>query len=205
MKIAIDERDFATGLDLKPKVPNITGVTPSELATTVAMRNVPNDYTRAMLLDLLDKQGFSGLYDFLYLPIDFERQSINCGFSIINFVNPGVAQRFRAHFSEFSGWSVQCDKVCEVTWSEKLQGLDAHIEVYRNSPILHKMVPEKCKPMLFRDGQPIVFPAPTKRIRAPRKGRCIRAPQHCTVAATEAGSEPEAGAEAEPAAEPHYQ
>merc|ERR1740130_533132 len=39
--------------------------------TTLMFRNVPNSYSRDMLLELLDQEGFQGCYDFLYLPTDF--------------------------------------------------------------------------------------------------------------------------------------
>merc|ERR1712113_887226 len=39
--------------------------------TTAMLRNVPNNYTRDMLLASLDSEGFAGKYDFLYLPIDY--------------------------------------------------------------------------------------------------------------------------------------
>jgi len=140
------------------------------------MRNIPSDYTKAMLFDLLDSEGFKGLYDFAYLPIDFEDQMTNCGYAIINMVDSETATGFLAHFSDFSRWSIKSDNVCEIAWSAKLQGLDAHVELYRNSPLLHKSAPDVCKPVLFKDGERVAFPEPTKRIRAPRKGRCIRAP-----------------------------
>ena len=41
----------------------------------VMLRNVPNDYTREMLLELLDSQGFAGRYNFAYLPCDFYRDA----------------------------------------------------------------------------------------------------------------------------------
>merc|ERR1719163_748335 len=34
---------------------------------TVMLRNLPNNYTRAMLLKLIDSEGFGGKYDFVYL------------------------------------------------------------------------------------------------------------------------------------------
>merc|ERR1740123_2226645 len=43
--------------------------------TTVMLRNLPNDYTRDMLLALLDKEGFQGKYNFVYLPMDFKRMA----------------------------------------------------------------------------------------------------------------------------------
>jgi hypothetical protein len=48
----------------------------SQEPTTLMLRNLPNDYTRAMCLKLFDDAGFTGQYDFFYLPIDFKS---NCG------------------------------------------------------------------------------------------------------------------------------
>merc|ERR1719492_308602 len=43
--------------------------------TTVMLRNLPDNYTRDMLIDLLETEGFGDAYDFLYLPIDFRTQA----------------------------------------------------------------------------------------------------------------------------------
>jgi len=51
-----------------------------------------------------------------------------------------------------------------------LQGLEANIERYRNSPTMHELVPDAYRPMLFVNGQQVAFPAPTKKIKPPRKG-----------------------------------
>jgi len=60
--------------------------------------------------------------------------------------------------------------VCSVSWSQPLRGLEAHVDRYRNSPLMHALVPDTYRPLLFRDGQRIAFPPPTKKIKAPRKG-----------------------------------
>merc|ERR1719188_2087772 len=38
--------------------------------TTVMLRNIPNRYTRDMLIERLN-EGYKDQYDFVYLPIDF--------------------------------------------------------------------------------------------------------------------------------------
>ncbi|CAE7621292.1 ML3, partial [Symbiodinium sp. CCMP2456] len=56
--------------------------------TTVMLRNLPNNYTRDMLLELIDSMGFRGQYDFLYLPIDFQTHAC-LGYAFVNLVDPG--------------------------------------------------------------------------------------------------------------------
>jgi hypothetical protein len=136
--------------------------------TTVVMRNIPNNMSRDMLLNLIDAEGFKGSYDFVYLPLDFKAM-VGLGYSFINFINSEEAVRFQEHFLGFCNWSSHSDKVCHVTWSESLQGRDAHIERYRNSPVMHESMADGCKPVLYKDGERTAFPEPTKRIRVPRQ------------------------------------
>lgn len=130
------------------------------------MRNVPNDYTRSMLVGLLHSEGFGGTFNFVYLPIDF-RATSGLGYAFINFALHDDAERFREHFSGFNRWCLASDKVCEVSWSS-LQGLEEHIERYRNSPVMHESVPEEQRPLLFKGFEIVPFPAPTKTIKMPR-------------------------------------
>lgn len=141
-----------------------------EMKTTVMMRNLPNDYTREMLLNLLEREGFRGCYDLLYLPIDYSSE-VGFGYAFINLVSHAEAERFRKHFKDFASWDVVSQKVCDVSWSTVLQGVRAHVERYRNSPVMHEAVRDEFKPVLFADGERVPFPAPTKSIRAPRARR----------------------------------
>jgi hypothetical protein len=75
---------------------------------------------------------------------------------------------FKAHFDGFCKWFCQSPKVCEVTWTDPHQGLEEHVERYRNSPVMHEDISDIYKPRLYAGGQRIPFPAPTKRIRPPR-------------------------------------
>ena len=55
---------------------------------TVMLRNLPNNYSRAMLLELLDSEGFAGQYDFFYLPMDFKSRAslgLTCECSMVSF------------------------------------------------------------------------------------------------------------------------
>lgn len=135
--------------------------------TTLMFRNIPGNYSRDQLLEHLDSEGFSGMYDFVYLPIDFQRWA-GLGYAFVNAVTNVDAQRIRAHFQGFKKWSTGSLKVCEVCWGEPLQGLEAHIERYRDSPVMHEVVPDRFRPVIFEQGQRVGFPTPTKRIRPPR-------------------------------------
>lgn len=134
---------------------------------TLMLRNLPNNYTRVMLLSLLDSEGFVGQYDFVYLPIDFKSHA-SLGYAFVNLSSTQAAERCWKVFEGFNKWVVPSSKVCSVNWSTPFQGLDAHVERYRNSPVMHEHVPDEYKPMLLADGKRLPFPPPTKKIRAPR-------------------------------------
>lgn len=161
---SFDADEGACG-DFQP--PQGTAEEPPEPWTTVMMRNIPNDYTGTMLLDLLNEHGFGGLYNLVYLPMDYHRKA-GFGYAFIDFVSTEEAQRFRETFEGFSDWGLVSHKICNISWSDALQGVQAHIDRYRNSPVMHDAVPDEFKPMLFEDGRRVSFPPPTKSIRAPR-------------------------------------
>jgi len=135
--------------------------------TTVMLRNIPNMYSRHEVQELLDSQGFAGKYDFLYLPMDF-KQGANLGYAFVNLTLSADAREFILHFTGFKLWPTSNEEVCEVSWSSQHQGLDQHIERYRNSPVMHENVPEEWKPLILAGGQAVPFPAPTKKIKSPR-------------------------------------
>lgn len=139
--------------------------------TSIMLRNIPNNLKRDALLELFDALGFHGLYDFVYLPIDFSRNS-NVGYAFVNLINAAAASKFQATFQGFHGWTGSSRKVCEAVWSQLSQGLACHVDRYRNSPVMHADVPDECRPVLLKDGQRIEFPAPTKPLKRPK----MRAP-----------------------------
>ncbi|CAE7668280.1 ML3, partial [Symbiodinium pilosum] len=134
--------------------------------TTVMLRNIPNNYTRDMVLELLDEHGFAGAYNFVYLPFDFTRDA-NLGYAFVNLESCEVVDALWNTFDGFSNWSLPTVKVCQVCWSGPHQGFQAHVERYRNSPVMHKFVPDQYKPVIFKHGVRKPFPRPTKKIRAP--------------------------------------
>lgn len=141
---------------------------PRDTRTTVMLRNLPNNYTRLMVVNLLNQEGFKGKFDFLYLPIDF-RSKAGLGYAFVNLCDPSFVQHFWKTFDGFTKWVLPSSKVCQVSWSGPHQGQAAHVERYRSSPIMHSSVPDECKPIVLLDGERVAFPEALKKIRAPRQ------------------------------------
>jgi hypothetical protein len=130
-----------------------------EPKTTVMLRNIPNKYTQRMLLDQLNSMGYEGKYNFFYLPIDF-RNRCNVGYAFINFLSSETAKVFKNHLDGYRLTGFNSQKICEVSFA-RVQGLDANIMHYRNSPVNGVGIPEY-RPLLFADGKEIPFPLATK-------------------------------------------
>lgn len=86
----------------------------------------------------------------------------------MNLIDSEQATRFFETFEGFHRWVVPSQKVCSVNWSHPYQGLESHIERYRNSPVMHEDVPDDYKPMVFHNAERIPFPPPTKKLKVPR-------------------------------------
>merc|ERR1712113_82958 len=113
--------------------------------------------TRDEFQAVLDLHGFAGRYNFLYLPWDWHRGA-GLGYAFVNFTTHEFALSAGEYFNYFDDWGFKGEKICEVWWSEPLQGLEEHVERYRNSPVMHPEVPEECEPLLFIDGVCLPFP-----------------------------------------------
>merc|ERR1712151_399909 len=138
-----------------------------EVRTTVMLRNLPEGFTREMLTNMLNEEGFANVYDFIYMPMNF-RTKASFGYAFVNMVTPEDAERCHEKLEGFTRWRVPTDKICEVSWSDMHQGLAAHVERYRSSPVMHESVPDEYKPVMYSCGVRVPFPPPTKKLRVPR-------------------------------------
>jgi len=136
------------------------------IKTTLMCKNVPNDYSRDMFIAVLDSEGLAGLYDFVYLPRDFKKKAA-FGYAFVNFQGHEQTLLGMQRLQGFKEWKVPSRKVLQVVWSSPHQGLDEHMERYRNSPVMHDLMPDEYKPILLKGGIRIEFPRPTARMRAP--------------------------------------
>lgn len=140
--------------------------------TTLIIKKVPKTFTRAMLLELLERGGLQGTYDFVYVPIDFDK-FLGTGCAFVNFLETEHAERFMETYQGYTNWGVKSgnSKAAEIAWSQACQGKLAHVERYRDSPVMHPSVPDEFKPAVFENGQRGVFPDPVKVPKAPRLRR----------------------------------
>mmetsp|Transcript_14796 Transcript_14796/g.42012 ORF Transcript_14796/g.42012 Transcript_14796/m.42012 type:complete len:501 (+) Transcript_14796:34-1536(+) len=154
--------------------------------TTVVIRNLPPNYSRASLLELLDAHGFAGKYDFVYMPLEFG-SGTTFGFAFVNLTGPEHAAHFKTVFDGFSSWQVPCEREAAVGWSWS-QGYQAHVDRYRNSPVMHDAMPDDCKPIVFASGARAAFPPPTKRVPPLKRQRRRPAPRARGAAALAASA-----------------
>jgi hypothetical protein len=133
-------------------------------ATTAMIRNIPNRYTRSMLIERLNEDFFSQ-YDFLYLPMDFKNKS-NLGYAFINFRKPAECQRLKQKYDgvETKDCFPLCKSTkppCEVSVA-RIQGQKANVKNLQNSPALSDL---KDHP----DWQPLLFDESGKQLPFPMK------------------------------------
>jgi hypothetical protein len=136
--------------------------------TTVLINNLAPTCTRQSLMNLMNDIGFQDSYDMIYLPFDFK--SMHCRqFAFVNFLSADTALIFQSRFASLLEGHCIGEHGCRVSWAVGMQGLDAAISQYRNSPMMHVDVPAEWKPLLLQRGQAVPFPEPTKTIKRPKE------------------------------------
>jgi hypothetical protein len=130
--------------------------------STIMVRNLPKELEQDAFVHELVGRGYAGLFNFVYMPMNF-RAGGNFGYAFVIFVNNTIAVQFMMSLEAF-----EHDEGWRSIWST-CQGLDEHIERYRNSPLMHDKVPKGCKPAMYDEsGARVLFPLPTKPIPKPR-------------------------------------
>ncbi|XP_050376087.1 protein MEI2-like 1 isoform X2 [Argentina anserina] len=139
--------------------------------TTLMIKNIPNKYTSKMLLAVID-ENCRGIYDFIYLPIDFKNKC-NVGYAFINMVDP---QQIVPFFKAFNGkkWEkFNSEKVATLAYA-RIQGKAALIAHFQNSSLMNE--DKRCRPILFHTdgpnaGDPEPFPMGTHIRSRPGRSR----------------------------------
>jgi len=143
---------------------------PMAAQTTIVIKNLSQFCTRDQILELLDANGLQGAYDLVYVPVDFGSMRSHC-YAFVNFRSEELATKFQACAESSHGFEHSTcvgEGGCETSCASGMQGLQAAVEKYRNSPVMHMLVPDECKPVLFENGKMVAFPRPTKKIQKPR-------------------------------------
>lgn len=120
--------------------------------TTLTITNLPLEVETEEMVEVLDRQEFSGLYDFVV---------VHDGTATLNVVQHRYGLKLALILRGQRVIAGQnSPAACEVQWSFQLQGLEQVISHFRNHPSNQKDVPDDQRPQLFSHGWPIAFPAP---------------------------------------------
>lgn len=152
--------------DAEEEKPKANNQARRKMKTTAILRNIPSNFTREKLANLLDSNGFRCGYDFLHVPADIST-GVALGYAFVNMCSAQAAQRLHSRFQGFKGWGVASSRVCEVNWVTGRQGFEACIERYRNSHLMHDTVPDSFKPAVFMKGARVPFPRAKGPLRVP--------------------------------------
>ncbi|CAD5169983.1 unnamed protein product [Musa acuminata subsp. malaccensis] len=111
--------------------------------TTVMIKNIPNKFSRDMLIGLLDEHcakenekaqlldSAPSQYDFVYLPIDF-KNGCNLGYAFVNFTTAAAARRLYGAMHRHE-WKVFGSKKISHVCYARIQGRKALVNNFKNS------------------------------------------------------------------------
>ncbi|GAB2289343.1 hypothetical protein Dimus_023648 [Dionaea muscipula] len=117
--------------------------------TTLMIKNIPNKYTSNMLLATIN-ENHRGMYDFVYLPIDFKNKC-NVGYAFINMVEPLHIVPFHKTFEGKKWEKFNSEKVASLAYA-RIQGKDALVAHFQNSSLMNE--DKRCRPILFHTHGP---------------------------------------------------
>lgn len=122
--------------------------------TTLMIRNIPNRYTQAELMQELTDLGFADTFDFFYVPLDRGTMS-NVGYAFVNFTSCFHAARCEAALENyrFKLHRRVSGKIASVSVAH-LQGLEANIRHYQNAAVNVSRFKQR-RPMLPENAVPV--------------------------------------------------
>jgi hypothetical protein len=124
--------------------------TPKEV-TTLMVRNLPLTAKQSDLLEELKRGGFSGLFDFLYMPCDFT-SSEGRGFAFINFLTPAAAGMLVGAWHRSRRFGIKLHDQALSISPASLQGFEANVKKW-DIPRMRRIRNPHLKPyMVMRAG-----------------------------------------------------
>mmetsp|Transcript_17093 Transcript_17093/g.43980 ORF Transcript_17093/g.43980 Transcript_17093/m.43980 type:complete len:463 (+) Transcript_17093:143-1531(+) len=124
------------------------------LPTTIVLRNLPAELERDDLLEVLDREEFSGFYDFVVLPSDAPSASGH-RVAVVNLTHHKYGLSLAARLHGKAAWGEGIgDGVtkCEAHWYNTAQGLDALLQRYQDLAADESIVPEEMQPIYLSGG-----------------------------------------------------
>jgi len=170
--LELDEFEAPPGLEARAKTRNRANTWPVEKdskpsplppgTTTAMLRNIPNKYTQAGLVERLHEAGYRGELDFIYLPIDFKNKC-NVGYAFVNFRTAKACARFGSEYhhcnsrDKLPGYNSK--KVCEVS-AARFQGCEENIRRLQASNVMSELVanPDWLPKLFDENGEEVDFP-----------------------------------------------
>lgn len=114
--------------------------------STIMIRNIPNRYNQSEFLKIIDTH-FKGLYDFLYLPMDFKNHC-NIGYAFLNFIDYKYVVSFYQMFHGFKWDLIRSEKICYICFA-RIQGRNELIAHFKKSGVMNALVDKSFKPLIL--------------------------------------------------------
>jgi len=134
--------------------------------TTLKLSGLPKDFEQEDLLELLDREEFSGCYDFVYLPSQAQAEAgLADRHALVNLTKHTYALALASRLHSKTSMGGKCGSPL-VAWSLPCQGQAELVQVYRNVPVNRSpdeaLEEEEELPQLFAKGWPVRMPPPTR-------------------------------------------
>lgn len=125
---------------------------PESDVTTVMLRGIPCGLTKTCVMEMMDKAGLAGKYDFFYLPMASQAKG-NLGYAFVNFAHPMYATLCKARMHGVSMDPVRSTKVCTINPAD-IQGLSSLRKHFRKTAVSHS----RHGPVFLKVDHPPLFP-----------------------------------------------
>jgi len=125
--------------------------------TTLILSSLPDDLTQEDFIEILDKEGYSGFYDFAHIPFDPDRRC-NLGYAIVNLTRHEYGLALSALMHGRTSWCGATASECQATWSVPMQGITQIMDHYKDHAACLDDVPSDMRPTFFASGWPRPLP-----------------------------------------------
>eukprot|EP00928_Gymnodinium_smaydae_P063092 TRINITY_DN46775_c0_g1_i1.p1 TRINITY_DN46775_c0_g1~~TRINITY_DN46775_c0_g1_i1.p1 ORF type:complete len:573 (-),score=107.29 TRINITY_DN46775_c0_g1_i1:140-1858(-) len=102
--------------------------------TTMMLKNIPCRKSQQEVMSHIDVSGFSGTYDFFYLPCDTKFRA-NLGYAFVNFMTPEDAERFSQAMDGYRFPGSGSNKACAVVPAH-VQGLVNNLSAFKRTEVM---------------------------------------------------------------------